>query len=983
MTEQKSRLVIEIDSRNAERNARAISNELQSIEQNGNYATRSMDSMSVATRNLAGYMMGLVTVGTAISKMDTYTGLNNKLKLVTNSQTELNKALSDTFRIAQNTAQAWDSISQIYQRFSDNAKRLNITQAQTATLTDTVAKAISISGGSAASAEAALIQFSQALASNVLRGEELNSVMEQAPGLAKAIAQGMGITVGQLRSVAAEGKITGDVLVTALTKAKGSVDDLFSKTDFTISQSFTQLSNEVTKFVGEAGKGSGAATALSNSIRGLSENLELIANGALVIAVGFVTKAVTAKTIATYNSIVAITANIEANKVAAAQSLRSALAEKIAAEAEITRARDAVISAEMQVQADRKVIASEVQRIQASLARVEAEKSAEIQSMRSQYTDTGRMKSSTRMAELQQIQATMTAELIALERQLAATTVASSVQCVTAREAQTLATGNLATATNIASVAQAENNVVQRAGLLTSSGLLGVLGGPVGLGVTVAALTATYFMFKDSSEDVNKSLSDQIETVSELAKHYRELTLAKLISEQDTLEKKLKNSEAQSNKAIASLMGVATATEHSTGKQKKQSDVMNEIAINLRDGAISTGKALIQMRSSGFTEDQIKKASLFFEQFDVGKKGVNEAGHQLSFISQQTGIYGNQLDGSTKKIAEQKAIVNALSGDYKNLSSQMDNQIQWLLQQDSALNMSAEQQKKVTSAVDAWNKKTIDATELAKIFKANLPIDSNLLTGLGDLAIKTDTAKKELGLANNELKQVQVNGPKAKQGFIDTAQGALDADAKVAALNEKIKAFNKTLTDRKFEAEFKLFAVNKGLTDTQAEDLFKTYKEARAKDLKNIPKETGAALREAWNADDQLKKAVDARSDAEKKVTDQKEKQAKLAERQAVLLAGNNEQTRNMLRVYQSFRNAGLEDKAARVMTAQVGRENDYRNSDMFGSHKDANNGYTNTGFISWQKGRSTQLMQFLQGQGVLDTKWQDSTISRCFRCNG
>ncbi|WP_024438028.1 phage tail tape measure family protein, partial [Acinetobacter baumannii] len=65
--------------------------------------------------------------------------------------------------------------------------------------------------------------------------------------------------------------------------------------------------------------------------------------------------------------------------------------------------------------------------------------------------------------------------------------------------------------------------------------------------------------------------------------------------------------------------------------------------------------------------------------------------------------------------------------------------------------------------------------------------------------------------------------------------------------------------------------------------------------------------------------------------------------------------------------NAGLGDKQARVMTAQVGRETDFRNEAMFGSHKDANNGYTNTGFLSWQKSRSTKLMQSLQGQGVLD----------------
>ncbi len=61
--------------------------------------------MSVATRALAGYMAGLVTVSSAISKMDTYTGLQNRLKLVTNNQVELNKATEDTFRIAQKPIQ--------------------------------------------------------------------------------------------------------------------------------------------------------------------------------------------------------------------------------------------------------------------------------------------------------------------------------------------------------------------------------------------------------------------------------------------------------------------------------------------------------------------------------------------------------------------------------------------------------------------------------------------------------------------------------------------------------------------------------------------------------------------------------------------------------------------------------------------------------------------------------------------------------------
>ncbi|AYA02098.1 tape measure protein [Acinetobacter sp. WCHAc010034] len=304
MTTQTSRLVIEIDSRNAERNARAIANELQNIQRNGDFASRSVDSMSVATRGLAGYMAGLVTVGAAIAKMDTYTGLQNRLKLVTDSQKELNQAMDDTFKIAQNTGSAWDSVAMVYQRFADNADRLGISMSKTAELTETVSKAIAISGGNAASAEAALTQFGQALASGVLRGEEFNSIAEQAPGLLKAIAFGMDVNIGRLRAMAADGKITGDALVAALSKAQPHIDDLFSKTDFTIANSLTQLSNAVTQFVGEAGKGSGAASLLSESISGLAKNLGTVADIAVVGGVAMLTKAILTQTVAMHGAVV-------------------------------------------------------------------------------------------------------------------------------------------------------------------------------------------------------------------------------------------------------------------------------------------------------------------------------------------------------------------------------------------------------------------------------------------------------------------------------------------------------------------------------------------------------------------------------------------------------------------------------------------------------------------------------------------------------
>ncbi|WP_373224514.1 tape measure protein, partial [Proteus mirabilis] len=83
-----------------------------------------------------------------------------------------------------------------------------LSQQKVAELTETVSKAVAISGASATAAQAALTQFGQALASGQLRGEELNSVMEQTPALAKAIADGMNVSVGELRKKAQDGEMT-------------------------------------------------------------------------------------------------------------------------------------------------------------------------------------------------------------------------------------------------------------------------------------------------------------------------------------------------------------------------------------------------------------------------------------------------------------------------------------------------------------------------------------------------------------------------------------------------------------------------------------------------------------------------------------------------------------------------------------------------------------------------------------------------------
>ena len=229
--------------------------------------------------NWGGAAIAAIGIGGAsgvVQLMDKWTEFSNRLKLVTASSQELQTAQSELLNIATRTGQNLDGVASVYQRFAANAKQLGISQQDTLGITETVNKAIAVSGASAESASAALTQFGQALASGVLRGEEFNSVMENAPGLAAAIAKGLDVPVGKLRTLANTGQLTADVLVKALQRASSSVDADFARTNMTISQSMVNVKTRLVEFIGKSGESSGAVKVLSGSLNLLANNIKPI-----------------------------------------------------------------------------------------------------------------------------------------------------------------------------------------------------------------------------------------------------------------------------------------------------------------------------------------------------------------------------------------------------------------------------------------------------------------------------------------------------------------------------------------------------------------------------------------------------------------------------------------------------------------------------------------------------------------------------------
>lgn len=212
---------------------------------------------------VGGWQLG----GAIIRAADDMTVLQSRLKLVTSSANEAGYVQARLQKIAADGRVSWTGLGETYARMASATEGLGYSQERLLSVTQTIAQAMTIGGGSAESMNAALIQLGQGLASGTLRGEELNSILEQTPRLAQAIAQGMGVTRGQLRGLAEEGKLTADAVFTALEKSAEGVNREFAQMGTTVSQAFTVLKDSGKGFVAEMDKATGASAKLAAGMK--------------------------------------------------------------------------------------------------------------------------------------------------------------------------------------------------------------------------------------------------------------------------------------------------------------------------------------------------------------------------------------------------------------------------------------------------------------------------------------------------------------------------------------------------------------------------------------------------------------------------------------------------------------------------------------------------------------------------------------------
>lgn len=185
-----------------------------------------------------------VSVSHIIATADQMQNLASQIRLATSSTEQFHAVQTKLRAIANEQRSSFDAVVDLYSNSQRSLSELGKSQQDVINFTRNMTMAMNVGGRSAQAQAAALTQLGQALASGALRGDEFNSVSEQAPILMDLIAKEMGVTSKAIRELAKDGKITADVVYNAVAKATDSLSAMSAKMPTTVSQALQVIKNE-------------------------------------------------------------------------------------------------------------------------------------------------------------------------------------------------------------------------------------------------------------------------------------------------------------------------------------------------------------------------------------------------------------------------------------------------------------------------------------------------------------------------------------------------------------------------------------------------------------------------------------------------------------------------------------------------------------------------------------------------------------------
>lgn len=278
-------------SREIESMLNDLSGNMGRLEASVNRTERSINSMEGTMSSLTGVAKGLLAA-LSVQQVGAYAqawqDMSNKLSNAVRDSVPPFETLADVtnrvFDIAQKTRSGLDATATLYARLERSTRSYGVSVEDLTRLTTIINQGFVVSGASAEEASNAIIQLAQGMASGALRGDEFNSVNEQGNRLMIALADSLGVGIGELRNMAAQGKLTTDVIVNGLLSQGDSIGREFAKTTSTISQSLEIAGNNVARFFGENATVKTGVKIFSDLVILASENIQALGTALTIVA---------------------------------------------------------------------------------------------------------------------------------------------------------------------------------------------------------------------------------------------------------------------------------------------------------------------------------------------------------------------------------------------------------------------------------------------------------------------------------------------------------------------------------------------------------------------------------------------------------------------------------------------------------------------------------------------------------------------------
>jgi tape measure domain-containing protein len=242
-------------------------------------AGRATEKFERTTKNLTatlGALGGFFGVRQLVEYADTWTLINARVRIVTDTQEKANAVHERLFQIANRTRNTMAATSVLYTRVALNADQLGRSHEELLLMTESVNAALLISGATGVEAAQSMRQLAQALGSGRLQGDEFRTVMEAMPLVARAISDEMGVSVGKLKDLAADGLIDVQTVLDALIKKNEEWVEIIDDMPFTVGQAFEIVNNSMTRMVGILNQAHAVTSTFSRAMIVLSRNMDKV-----------------------------------------------------------------------------------------------------------------------------------------------------------------------------------------------------------------------------------------------------------------------------------------------------------------------------------------------------------------------------------------------------------------------------------------------------------------------------------------------------------------------------------------------------------------------------------------------------------------------------------------------------------------------------------------------------------------------------------